>query len=64
MMTAADESRRRVRQKRERAQELIDEAVRAKHSGERHRLREEARQLESECEEETAERGGDIYPPT
>ncbi len=62
-MTAADESRRRVQQMREKMRDLSEAAERTDDPEQRDRLREKARRLESESEQESGMMGGDIYPP-
>jgi hypothetical protein len=48
---------------RDKAQELKAASERASDPDERKRLQEKARRLQSQSEEESMERGGDVYPP-
>ncbi|MFL9658454.1 DUF6381 family protein [Streptomyces sp. PB17] len=61
-MSADGETRARLQQMRDKAQELKAASERADDPGERKRLQEKARRLQSQSEEESMERGGDIYP--
>ena len=63
-MHEADQTRARLQKMRDKAQELQSAADRASDSAERDRLKEKARRLRSATEEESMERGGDIYPST
>jgi hypothetical protein len=47
---------------RDKAQELKAASERTSDPDERKRLQEKARRLQSQSEEESMERGGDIYP--
>ncbi|EHN72546.1 small hydrophilic protein [Streptomyces coelicoflavus ZG0656] len=62
-MSASGETRARLQQMRDKAQELQAASERAGDPDERKRLQEKARRLQSQSEEESMERGGDIYPP-
>ncbi|GAA4983427.1 DUF6381 family protein [Streptomyces hyderabadensis] len=62
-MSASGEVRARLQQMCDKAQELKAASERADDPGERKRLQEKARRLQSQSEEESMERGGDIYPP-
>ncbi|NEB10952.1 small hydrophilic protein [Streptomyces coelicoflavus] len=62
-MSESGETRARLQQMRDKAQELQAASERAGDPEERKRLREKARRLQSQSEEESMERGGDIYPP-
>ncbi|MFD5652058.1 MULTISPECIES: DUF6381 family protein [unclassified Streptomyces] len=61
-MSAGGEARARLQQMRDKAQELKAASERAGDPDERKRLQEKARRLQSQSEEESMERGGDIYP--
>ncbi|WP_282090698.1 DUF6381 family protein [Streptomyces tendae] len=61
-MSAGGETRARLQQMRDKAQELKAASERTSDPGERKRLQEKARRLQSQSEEESMERGGDIYP--
>ncbi|MFE5261762.1 DUF6381 family protein [Streptomyces coelicoflavus] len=62
-MSESGETRARLQQMRDKAQELQAASERAGNPDERKRLQEKARRLRSQSEEESMERGGDIYPP-
>ncbi|WP_435615614.1 DUF6381 family protein [Streptomyces coelicoflavus] len=62
-MSESGETRARLQQMRDKAQELQAASERAGDPDERKRLQEKARRLRSQSEEESMERGGDIYPP-
>lgn len=62
-MSVSGESGGRIRQMREKAQELKQAAERATDPQERQRLRDKAQRLESQSEQESSMGGGDIYPP-
>ncbi|MFD5970195.1 DUF6381 family protein [Streptomyces sp. NPDC058783] len=62
-MSASGEARARLQQMRDKARELKAASERASDPDERKRLQEKARRLQSQSEEESMERGGDIYPP-
>ncbi|GGL92146.1 hypothetical protein GCM10010129_39880 [Streptomyces fumigatiscleroticus] len=57
-----DETRERLQQMRGKSRELADAAERTSDPKERQRLREKARRLLSQSEQESAMRSGDIYP--
>ncbi|MGW1375968.1 DUF6381 family protein [Streptomyces sp. NPDC002446] len=61
-MNAAGEARARIQQMRDKAQELEAAAKRSTDPDEQKRLREKARRLQSQSEQESMMRGGDIYP--
>ncbi|MGW1892791.1 DUF6381 family protein [Streptomyces sp. NPDC002004] len=61
-MSVADGSPEHIRQLREQARELEQEAERATDPGERNRLKEKALRLESRSEQESGMASGDIYP--
>ncbi|MFD5399537.1 DUF6381 family protein [Streptomyces sp. NPDC127097] len=61
-MSASGESRARIQQMRDKAQELQAAAERAGDPEEQKRLREKARRLESQSEQESGMASGDIYP--
>ncbi|MFI6108425.1 DUF6381 family protein [Streptomyces sp. NPDC093595] len=61
-MSTADEARGRVRQMREKAQELDRAADRADDQQDKQRLRDKARRLRDQSEQEAGMAGGDIYP--
>ncbi|MFD8454313.1 DUF6381 family protein [Streptomyces coelicoflavus] len=62
-MSESGETRARLQQMRDKAQELQAASERAGDPDERKRLQEKARRLRSQSEEESMERGGDIFPP-
>lgn len=62
-MSASGESRARLQQMRDKAGELRAAAERTSDPDERKRLQEKARRLQSQSEQESMMRGGDIYPP-
>ena len=59
---ATGEARARIQQMRDKAQELKAAAARTNDPDERKRLEEKARRLQSQSEQESLMRGGDIYP--
>lgn len=61
-MSAGGEARARLQQMREKAQELNAAAERAGDPDERKRLKEKAQRLQSQSEQESMMRAGDIYP--
>lgn len=61
-MSASGESRARIQQMRDKAQELQAAAERAYDPEEQKRLREKARRLKSQSEQESGMASGDIYP--
>jgi hypothetical protein len=61
-MDAAGESRERIEQWREKAEELQAAAGRTSDPADRERLQEEARRLQSQSDQESLFRAGDIYP--
>ncbi|MGA5561271.1 DUF6381 family protein [Streptomyces platensis] len=61
-MSASGESRARIQQMRDKAQELQAAAERAGDPEEQKRLREKARRLQSQSEQESGMASGDIYP--
>ncbi|MFD8325856.1 DUF6381 family protein [Streptomyces lydicus] len=61
-MNAQGEARARIRQMRDKAQELKATAEHTADPDERKRLEEKARRLQSQSEQESMMRGGDIYP--
>ncbi|AZM76982.1 small hydrophilic protein [Streptomyces sp. KPB2] len=62
-MSASGEARARLQQMRDKADELKAASEQTSDPDERKRLQEKARRLQSQSEEESMERGGDIYPP-
>ncbi|MET9356861.1 DUF6381 family protein [Streptomyces sp. NPDC006617] len=61
-MSAGGEARARLQQMRDKAQELNAAAERASDPDERKRLKEKAQRLQSQSEQESMMRAGDIYP--
>ncbi|MFE7829072.1 DUF6381 family protein [Streptomyces nigrescens] len=61
-MSASGESRARIQQMRDKAQDLLAAAERAADPEERKRLQEKARRLRSQSEQESGMASGDIYP--
>ncbi|MFJ6075134.1 DUF6381 family protein [Streptomyces sp. NPDC093065] len=61
-MSAGGEARARLQQMRDKAQELNAAAERADDPDERKRLKEKAQRLQSQSEQESMMRAGDIYP--
>lgn len=61
-MTEQEASHRHVEQLREQARRLAADARRAGDTAERGRLEEQARQLESDSDQESMMAAGDIYP--
>lgn len=61
-MSARDEVRARIQQMRDKAAELKTKADQTDDPDERKRLKERAQRLQSEAEQESMMRGGDIYP--
>ncbi|MFB9512790.1 DUF6381 family protein [Streptomyces purpureus] len=61
-MSTADESRIHARQMREKAKELDRAAEGAADPQEKQRLRDEARRLRDQSEQESGMASGDIYP--
>lgn len=62
IMSPSGESRGRIQQMRDKAQELQAAAERAGDPEERKRLQEKARRLASQSEQESGMASGDIYP--
>jgi hypothetical protein len=60
--TGQEAAHRHVEQLREQAQRLAADAERAGDAAERSRLEEQARQLESDSDQESMMAAGDIYP--
>ena len=61
-MSESREFQERLRQMRDKADELDKAAERADDPGERKRLHDKAERLKSQSDEESMERAGDIYP--
>ncbi|WP_333771157.1 DUF6381 family protein [Streptomyces sp. IBSBF 2435] len=61
-MTSTEASHRHVQQLRDEAHRLATDADRADDADERTRLQREARQLESDSDQESMMAAGDIYP--
>lgn len=59
---SSEETSARLRQMREKAGELANEAERTTDPKERQRLMEKSRRLRSQSEQESGMRSGDIYP--
>ncbi|MER5546482.1 DUF6381 family protein [Streptomyces sp. NPDC001233] len=59
---SGEETRVRLQQMRDKAREYAEAAERTSDPDERQRLQEKSRRLQSQCEQEGAMRGGDIYP--
>ncbi|WP_030898619.1 DUF6381 family protein [Streptomyces sp. NRRL F-5126] len=59
---SSEETSARLRQMREKAGKLADEAERTTDPKERQRLMEKSRSLRSRSEQESGMRSGDIYP--
>lgn len=61
-MSVADDPAGRLQQMREKAKELEKAADRTSDPEERERLHDKARRLQSQAEQESSMRTGDIYP--
>ncbi|MEV6012996.1 DUF6381 family protein [Streptomyces sp. NPDC051976] len=61
-MNATGDSHQHIQQMRAKARELAADADRTQDPEQRERMRREARQLESDSEQESMMAAGDIYP--